>query len=94
MSFAGKIEPDVGLTPDCSFVIPFFNEHESLEILYGEIVENCDALGKSFELIFVDDGSNDGGTQVVRDLAKKDKRVSLLRFRPRSCPSRSEYRKR
>ena len=81
MSFAGKIEPAVDLTPDCSFVIPFFNERESLEILYEEIVDNSEALGRSIELIFVDDGSTDGGTQIVRQIASKDARVSLLRFR-------------
>ncbi|MCR2835035.1 glycosyltransferase family 2 protein [Parerythrobacter lacustris] len=81
MSFAGKIEPSLGTAPDCSFVIPFFNEHESLQILYREIVENCEALGNTFELVFVDDGSTDAGTEVVRRLAQADPRVSLLRFR-------------
>jgi glycosyltransferase involved in cell wall biosynthesis len=81
MSFAGKFDFSLGHAPDCSFVIPFFNEHESLEILYREIVAACEALGKSFELVFVDDGSTDGGSAVIRALAKADPRVGLLRFR-------------
>lgn len=81
MSFEAKIERILAPAPDISFVVPFFDERESLEILHGEIVENCMALGKSFEIIFVDDGSRDGGTQVVRRLAAQDVRVRLIRFR-------------
>ena len=81
MSFAGNIDPVVTDTVECSFIIPFFNECESLEILYGEVVEECKTLGKSIELIFVDDGSSDGGEKIIRQLAAKDPRISLVRFR-------------
>ena len=81
MSFQENIEEAFDLAPDCSFVIPFFDERESLAMLYREIVEQSEALGKRIELIFVDDGSNDGGNEVVRGLAAADSRVSLLRFR-------------
>lgn len=81
MSFAGKIDPVSNLAIDCSFIIPFFNECESLEILYGEIVEECERLEKKIELVFVDDGSTDGGDAIVRGLAAKDHRISLIRFR-------------
>lgn len=81
MSFEAKIERILMPAPDISFVVPFLNEAESLEILHGEIVENCAKLGKSFEIIFVDDGSRDGGTQVVRQMAAQDRRVRLIRFR-------------
>jgi len=67
--------------PNLSFVVPFFDERESLQILYGEIVGNCAALGKTFEIIFVDDGSRDGGAQLIRGLVASDHRVSLIRFR-------------
>ena len=81
MSFEGRIERCFAPVPDISFVVPFLNERESLTILYNEIVHNCHKLGKSFDLIFVDDGSRDGGTQVVRDMAADDARVQLVRFR-------------
>lgn len=81
MSFPHNIEATFDLHPDCSFVIPFFDERQSLEMLYREIVEQSEALGKRFEVIFVDDGSNDGGSEIVRALATADPRVSLLRFR-------------
>lgn len=66
---------------DLSFVVPFLDENDSIKALYAGIVENCEALGKSFEIIFVDDGSRDGGACIVRDLAQHDSRISLIRFR-------------
>ncbi|MEQ8410970.1 MAG: glycosyltransferase family 2 protein [Erythrobacter sp.] len=81
MSFAGRIDRVAAGSLDCSFVIPFFNERESLEILYREIVEECDRLDRSIEFIFVDDGSTDGGEQVIARLAATDERISLVRFR-------------
>ncbi len=67
--------------PDLSFVIPFLDERESIDMLYAEIVRNSEAQGKSFEIIFVDDGSRDGGDLVVQALAHKDERVHLIQFR-------------
>ncbi len=81
MSFEAPIPPVVASGVELSFVVPFLDERESLETLYGEIVENCEALGKSFEIIFVDDGSRDGGEQVIRSLIARDPRISLIRFR-------------
>ena len=81
MSFEAPIDPIVAAGLELSFVVPFLDERESLETLYGEIVENCDTLGKTFEIIFVDDGSRDAGEQVVRALIERDPRVSLIRFR-------------
>ena len=81
MSFEARAESFTVSEIDLSFVVPFLNERESLETLYGEIVENCDALDKSFEIIFVDDGSSDGGDTVVRTLIRRDPRISMIRFR-------------
>ncbi|MBO9600875.1 MAG: glycosyltransferase family 2 protein [Novosphingobium sp.] len=81
MSYEAPIRPAVVPSLELSFVVPFFDERESLEILYGEIVGNCDALGKGFEIIFVDDGSRDGGADVIRGLIERDPRISLIRFR-------------
>jgi glycosyltransferase involved in cell wall biosynthesis len=64
---------------DLSFVIPVFNEEDSLEILYNEIIANLN--GKSYEMIFVDDGSSDSSFKVMCDLAEKDKNVKIIKFR-------------
>ena len=81
MSFASSIDPVAGANVDCTFVIPFFNECESLEILYDEIREECARLEQSIEFVFVDDGSDDGGDQIIKLLAAADERISLIRFR-------------
>ena len=81
MSFERSIKLSTDTSVALSFVVPFVDEQESLEILYGEIVGNCEALRKSFEIIFVDDGSRDGGDQVIRDVIQRDPRVSMIRFR-------------
>jgi glycosyltransferase involved in cell wall biosynthesis len=64
-----------------SVVIPVFNEEGNLEVLHREIKETCDALGRSYEVIFVDDGSRDGSFRVLSSLQKKDRRVKVLRLR-------------
>lgn len=81
MSISQNFETAFALAPECSLVIPFFNECESLEILYHEISGQVEALGTRVELIFVDDGSTDHGAQVISKLAETDPRVSLIRFR-------------
>ena len=64
-----------------SFVIPVYNEEESLRILHGEIVTNCRAIGQAYEIVFVDDGSKDRSWQTVQELSREDGQVHGLRFR-------------
>ncbi len=45
--------------PDVSVVIPVYNEHESLPGLFARLYPDMDALGRSYECVFVDDGSAD-----------------------------------
>jgi glycosyltransferase involved in cell wall biosynthesis len=46
--------------PQISIVVPFFNEEENVAPLLAEIRAICGAIGKSYEAIFVNDGSTDG----------------------------------
>jgi dolichol-phosphate mannosyltransferase len=71
-------EADPGLL---SLVIPVFNEQESLAALFGEIAEVARGLDMRVEVIFVDDGSNDGSWQTIQELASGDERVRGIRFR-------------
>ncbi len=64
---------------DLSFVIPVYNEEESLEILYAEIIANLN--GKSYEIIFIDDGSSDSSFKIMSQLAEKDNCVKIIKFR-------------
>lgn len=64
-----------------SIIVPVFNEEESLRELLREICESCEANSIEFEVIFIDDGSNDSSWNVIDDLAARDERVSGIRFR-------------
>jgi undecaprenyl-phosphate 4-deoxy-4-formamido-L-arabinose transferase len=54
------------MTPDVSIVIPVFNEQESLPLLFERLYPALDALGRSYEVIYVDDGSIDGSVDLLR----------------------------
>lgn len=64
-----------------SIVIPVLNERPNLTILYRELREVLDPMGKTFEIIFVDDGSTDGGRKILHELASNDPRVRVILFR-------------
>jgi len=67
--------------PDLSLVIPVFNEAENIPELYQEIIESCPKLNKSFEVIFVDDGSWDESFIVLKNIQKRDPRVKIIKLR-------------
>ncbi|MBQ8853195.1 MAG: glycosyltransferase family 2 protein [Alistipes sp.] len=56
------------MTLDISVVVPLYNEKESLSELAQWIDRVCKAEGLSYEIIMVDDGSDDGSWQVVEQL--------------------------
>jgi len=64
-----------------SIVIPVYNEVASLRPLYEEIVAAESTFGRSWEIVFVDDGSRDGSWLVIDQLATQDHRVRGIRFR-------------
>jgi glycosyltransferase involved in cell wall biosynthesis len=66
---------------DLSIVIPLFNEDESLPPLYEGLVAVLERQGKSFEIIFIDDGSTDGSYRVIERLAEMDRRVKAIQLR-------------
>jgi len=66
--------------PDFSLVIPSYNEEESLQELYDRITAVMAGMKKSYEIIFVDDGSTDGSGRLIEELHRKDERVKLIQF--------------
>ena len=63
---------------DISVVIPVYNEVEALPELYRALAATLDPLPKSFEIIFADDGSQDGSAAALDALAEEDPRVRVL----------------
>jgi glycosyltransferase involved in cell wall biosynthesis len=66
---------------DISVVIPFYNEEESLKELNDWIIRVMNSNHFSFELIYIDDGSNDGSWSVVEQLAQINPEIKAIRFR-------------
>lgn len=66
---------------DISVVIPLYNEDESLPELAAWIQRVMEANGFSYEIIMVDDGSNDSSWQVIERLQKKNPCVRGIKFR-------------
>jgi len=65
---------------ELSIVIPLLNEAESLSELHQWITKSLDGVIKDYELIFIDDGSQDNSWEIINLLASQDKRVKGLRF--------------
>jgi dolichol-phosphate mannosyltransferase len=63
-----------------SIVAPIYNELDNLPELYRRVKEVMDSMHKPWELILVDDGSSDGSTEVIRELAKKDDHIRPVIF--------------
>ena len=65
---------------DISLVIPLLDEEGSLEELHNWIVEIMESNDYSYELIFIDDGSNDNSWSIIRSLSLKNKNVRGIKF--------------
>jgi glycosyltransferase involved in cell wall biosynthesis len=63
-----------------SLVIPVYNEADNLPVLYEEVVAALAGLDQEWELLFIDDGSEDLSLRVMRQLADRDERVRYLSF--------------
>ena len=64
-----------------SIVIPVFNERDSIEELYSRIVVAMTQVGRSYEIVFVNDGSRDESDALLQRIAQADARVVYLRLR-------------
>jgi undecaprenyl-phosphate 4-deoxy-4-formamido-L-arabinose transferase len=67
--------------PDVSVIVTLYNEAGSLDELYRRAVEALGSVSRSYELLFVDDGSTDGTFACLERLAAGDPRVRAIRFK-------------
>ena len=73
------------MTTELSVLLPAYNERENLEVLVPRIREVLDGLGRSWEIVVVDDGSTDGTRSMIEQLA--DPQVRCVRMRRNSGKS-------
>src|SRR5687768_16583853 len=68
-------------SPELSLFLPVLDEQENLRPMHVKIAAALDALGKSAEVIYVDDGSTDGSLEILREIAEHDDRVRVISLR-------------
>src|SRR5258705_4266608 len=73
--------PVANEAPEVSVFLPVFNEEPNLLPLHAKLDAALRALGRSAEIVYVDDGSTDGSLRVLRDLALVDPRVRVVALR-------------
>lgn len=66
---------------DCSVVIPVYNEETNVRLLIPQLKDALDQIGRSYEVIFVDDGSSDGTNAVITKTAKEHPEIKLITLR-------------
>lgn len=67
-------------TPYFSVIVPVFNEEGNLDELYRRLVAVFQKIGKSYELVFVDDGSRDNSFSILERLHAADPNVRAVKF--------------
>ncbi len=68
-------------SPELSLFLPVLNEEDNLRPMHAKISEALNALGKTAEVIYVDDGSTDESLQILREIADGDERVRVISLR-------------
>jgi len=66
---------------DLSIVIPLYNEQDNINPLIAELRDVLHGLGRSYEIIFVDDGSVDQSFAVLKEAALHDTQIRVIRFK-------------
>ena len=64
-----------------SIVIPVYNEEENIKPLIAELQDVLKGLNKSYEIIFVDDGSRDRSFEILKVAASQDPQIRIIRFK-------------
>jgi glycosyltransferase involved in cell wall biosynthesis len=67
--------------PEVSVFLPVYNEEPNLRPLHAKLDEALKTLGRTSEIIYIDDGSTDGSLNVLRELAQLDNRVRVIALR-------------
>lgn len=74
-------QPTPPADPEISVLVPVLNEDGSVDELTRRLVATLEGMGRSFEIVYIDDGSNDGTVGKIKELRRADDRIKLVRFR-------------
>lgn len=80
-SLNNELSTTGGEKPELSIFLPVYNEEPNLPPLHVKLDTALKALGRTAEIIYVDDGSTDNSLKVLRELAGHDSRVRVVALR-------------
>jgi undecaprenyl-phosphate 4-deoxy-4-formamido-L-arabinose transferase len=63
-----------------SVLVPILNEEESLRELHARLIKTLDALGKTYEIIYINDGSTDSTQEILEGFHSQDNHVRVVEF--------------
>jgi glycosyltransferase involved in cell wall biosynthesis len=81
LTFPGTSDLPVAHPYELSLFLPVYNEEGNLRPLHEKITQTMATLGRTYEVIYVDDGSKDGSYELLREIAASDPRAKVVRFR-------------
>ncbi|HJT67033.1 MAG TPA: glycosyltransferase family 2 protein [Pyrinomonadaceae bacterium] len=67
--------------PEVSIFLPVYNEEPNLRPLHAKLDAALKSLGRSAEIVYVDDGSTDASLKILREIAEMDRRVRVVALR-------------
>jgi glycosyltransferase involved in cell wall biosynthesis len=68
-------------TTEVSVFLPVFNEEDNIELLNLNLIDEMNKLGRSYEIIYIDDGSTDSSLAKLREIAAGDRHVRVISLR-------------
>jgi dolichol-phosphate mannosyltransferase len=71
---------DVLKSPEISIVVPLYNEEKNIRLMYDRLVSSILKITSNFEIIYVNDGSNDNSFLELVKLSNEDERVKYINF--------------
>jgi len=80
---AASVGVEAKLAPQLSIVVPVLDEEGSVEELHGELAAALSDVGRTYEIIFVDDGSTDQTLTRLADIVDIDRSVRVISLRRR-----------
>ncbi len=66
---------------DLSIILPVYNEEKNIQELHSKIINALTKLDKSYEIIYIDDGSDDNSFEILSEIARGDGRIKVIQFR-------------
>lgn len=68
------------MVPQISIIIPVFNEEKNIQLLYERLIKTLNEIVKTYEIIFINDGSRDNTLQIIKKINKKNRAVKAISF--------------